>query len=82
MNRRIQHLWRNVHDTTMLFTFVLWLCVLPLVLLLTVPFFGWPGGLAGAAGTFIVALIVCYAICFFPTITREEELNARRPRLR
>jgi glucose-6-phosphate-specific signal transduction histidine kinase len=82
MKSRIRNLWNDVHDTTMLFSLILWLCVLPLVLLVTIPFFGWQGGLVGAVITFVVALVACYAICWFPNISTTKDSYVGRPRLR
>lgn len=42
---------------------VIWLCTLPLVGLLVVPFFGLKIGLAVAAAAFIAALLICWGIC-------------------
>ncbi len=41
----------------------IWLCTLPLVGLLVVPFFGLKVGLFVAAALFIVAIVVCWGIC-------------------
>lgn len=41
----------------------IWLCTLPLVGLLVVPFFGLKAGLVAAAALFIAALAVCWGIC-------------------
>ena len=82
MKSHFRNLWNNLHDTTMFLTIVLWLCVLPLVLWLTIPFFGWQGAGVSAAITLVAALVACYGICTFSKIPSEEELNAHRPRLR
>jgi len=41
----------------------IWLCTLPLVGLLVVPFFGLKVALAAAVMLFILALLVCWGIC-------------------
>ena len=82
MRARIRRVWNEIHDSTMLFALVLWLCGLPFVLLLVVPWLGWQVGLLGAAFTFMVTLLACYVLCIVPKITAGEELNAHRPRLR
>ncbi|NJC96616.1 MAG: hypothetical protein FIB03_09830 [Anaerolineae bacterium] len=41
----------------------IWLCTLPLVGLLVVPFFGLKVALAAAVLLFIFALLVCWGIC-------------------
>ncbi|MBI4674538.1 MAG: hypothetical protein HY741_23070 [Chloroflexi bacterium] len=73
MKARVSSLWSNVHDTTMLLTLVIWLCALPFILLLTIPFFGWQRGILAAASAFFLALVVCYALCYFPKISVEDE---------
>lgn len=42
---------------------VIWLCTLPLVGLLVVPFFGLKVGLFAAVALFIVAMVICWGIC-------------------
>ena len=42
---------------------LIWLCTLPLIGILIVPFFGWQAGLVAAAVLFILAMIVCWGIC-------------------
>jgi len=42
---------------------LIWLCTLPLIGILIVPFFGWQAGLAAAAVLFILAMFVCWGIC-------------------
>ena len=42
---------------------VIWLCTLPLVGLLVIPFFGLKIGLLVAVALFIVAMIICWGIC-------------------
>ena len=42
---------------------IIWLCTLPLVGLLVVPFFGLKVGLFVAVGLFITAIVVCWGIC-------------------
>lgn len=41
----------------------IWLCTLPLVGLLVVPFFGLKAGLAAAAALFVAAIVICWGIC-------------------
>jgi len=72
MKRRLRNLWIGLRDTTLFFTLLMWLCVLPFVLLLTVPFFGWQGGVIGAIITFVAALIGCYIICAYPQISSRR----------
>lgn len=42
---------------------LIWLCTLPLIGILIVPFFGWQAGLAAAAALFILAMVLCWGIC-------------------
>ena len=41
----------------------IWMCTLPLVGLLVIPFFGLKVGLIVAAALFIAAMLVCWGIC-------------------
>ena len=41
----------------------IWLCTLPLVGLLVIPFFGPQVGLAAAIALFIIAVGICWGIC-------------------
>ena len=47
----------------MVLALVLWLCLLPLVGLLIVPFFGFQAAALVAVALFVVALTICWGIC-------------------
>lgn len=66
----------------MLLSLALWLCALPIVLLLSVPFFGWQGGLGAAIITLLATIVVCWGICFFPKISTKDNAHVTGPRLR
>jgi len=51
------------HFDDMALAIIIWMCTLPLVGLLVVPFFGLKVGLAVAAALFIAAMIICWGIC-------------------
>ena len=82
MKALIANLAQGFHDTTMVLSLALWLCALPIVLLLTVPFFGWQVGIGAAIITLLAALVACWGICFFPKIPNEENANVTGSRLR
>ncbi len=82
MKTHIHIPWSENHEATMFYSLMLWLCVLPIVLLITVPFFGWQGGLSAAIITLLATIVVCWGICFFPKISTEDNANATGPRLR
>lgn len=82
MRTKMHDLLGGFQDTTMFMTLMVWICIVPFVVLFTLPFFGWQGGLTAAVITFIIALIVCWGICAFPQIPVEENSNARRPSVR
>lgn len=73
MRERIRAIFGGFQDTTMLLTLVIWLCVVPFVLLFTLPFFGWQGGLTAAVITLILALALCWGVCFYPKIIVKEK---------
>jgi len=51
------------HFDEMTLAIVIWMCTLPLVGLLIVPFFGLKVGLIIAAALFIAAMVICWGIC-------------------
>ena len=53
----------SLHSEDMALALVLWLCTLPLVGLLIVPFFGLKVGAIVAVALFIAAMAICWGIC-------------------
>lgn len=53
----------SIDSGDMALALVLWLCSLPLVALLVVPFFGLKVGAIVAVALFFVALTICWGIC-------------------
>lgn len=51
------------HFDDMALAIIIWLCTLPLVGLLVLPFFGLKVGLVVAAALFIAAMVICWGIC-------------------
>jgi hypothetical protein len=51
------------HFDDMALAITIWMCTLPLVGLLVVPFFGLKVGLVAAAALFIAAMVICWGIC-------------------
>ena len=51
------------HFDEMVLAIVIWMCMLPLVGLLILPFFGLKVSLLAAAGLLIAVLIICWGIC-------------------
>ncbi len=51
---------------TMALTLVVWLCSLPLVAIFVIPFFGLMVAIGVAAALLVLALIVCWRICWWP----------------
>lgn len=51
------------HFDEMVLAIVIWMCTLPLVGLLILPFFGLKVSLLAAAGLLIAVLIICWGIC-------------------
>jgi hypothetical protein len=52
-----------VHFDDMALAIIIWMCTLPLVGLLVVPFFGLKVGLIAAAALFIAVIVICWGIC-------------------
>lgn len=81
--RHILRMYQNdSHDATMLLALMLWLCVAPFVLLLTIPFFGWQGGLTAVVIALLITLALCWGVCLFPKNPEEAKTNAGGSRLR
>jgi hypothetical protein len=72
----VRNILHGFHDTTMFLSLMLWICVAPFILLLTVPFFGWEVGLSAVVIAFFIALALCWGICLFPKIPVKENKNA------
>ncbi len=51
-------------DTPVILAVFVWVCTLPLVGLLVVPFLGWGVGLTVAAALLIIFLVMCWLLCF------------------
>ncbi|MFQ5614098.1 MAG: hypothetical protein ACE5H9_18410 [Anaerolineae bacterium] len=51
-------------DLPVILAVFVWLCTLPLVALLVVPFFGWGVGLTVAAVLLVIILSLCWLLCF------------------
>jgi hypothetical protein len=51
------------HFDDMALCIIIWICTLPLVGLLVVPFFGLNVGLVAAAALFIAVMVICWGIC-------------------
>lgn len=58
-----KQLLRSFHSEDMALALVLWLCSLPLVALLVIPFFGLKAAAVVALVLFLVAMAVCWGIC-------------------
>ena len=80
--RTIRKYLSGFHDTTMFLALMLWLCVAPFVLLLTLPFFGWQGSVTAVVIAFLIALALCWGICLFPENSTEVNSNVNGSRLR
>ncbi len=78
MPKSIRDLLNGFHDTTMFLALGLWVCVAPLVLLFTAPFFGWQGGLTAVVLSFLIALALCWGICLFPRLSGDAGAKPRR----
>lgn len=51
------------HSEDMAVALTLWLCSLPLVGLIVMPFFGWEVTVAVVLTLLLVALVICWGIC-------------------
>lgn len=60
-------------DTTLEMTLILWLCTLPLVLLIVLPRWGSRVALLSAAALLVVMLFICWVLCHARAIKEEGE---------
>ena len=51
------------HFDDMALAITIWMCTLPLVGLLVIPFFGLKVGLVAAAALFTAVMVICWGIC-------------------
>ncbi|GIK37491.1 MAG: hypothetical protein BroJett011_13240 [Chloroflexota bacterium] len=54
---------RGIHAEEMALTLMLWLCCLPLIALLVIPFFGLKVAAVTALVLFFVMMVICWGIC-------------------
>lgn len=57
----VKRFWLN--SDTMVLAFLVWLCTLPLVALLIVPFFGLKAAGSVALVLFLLMLVMCWYLC-------------------
>jgi len=55
--------WLDTHFDQMALTIVLWLCSLPLIVLIVLPLLGLQVAVVAALALFFVMLAVCWGIC-------------------
>ncbi len=53
------------HGSTMGLTLLVWLCALPLILLVATPLWGWKVAGLAALALLLILLPVCWVICTF-----------------
>ena len=70
---------RTIHSEEMALMLMLWLCCLPLVGLLVIPFFGLKVAAAVALVLFFVMMAICWGICGWKVVTgRDISFDERR----
>jgi hypothetical protein len=67
---------REFWDTTLGMTLMLWLCTLPLVLIIVLPLWGSWMALVSAAVLLLVMLGICWALCSVTPL--QDRLNPPR----
>ncbi len=60
--------WLDTHFDRMALSLLVWLCSLPLVLLIIVPLFDLTVAAVVALVLFLVALVVCWSICTWKVV--------------
>ncbi len=69
------HRSRAAHEPWMLTSLLLWLCTLPLVGLLVLPWFGARVAVITAAALLVASVTACYAVCTWQAagLTRGDD---------
>jgi len=72
--------YAKFQDTTLFLTLALWLCTLPLLALLALPFLGWKLAAYLAGGLLVVDLFICWFVCTFRLVRKPvtEKLEERK----
>lgn len=60
--------WLDTHFDQMALTIVVWLCSLPLIVLVVLPLFSLQVAVVAALVLFFVMLAVCWGICTWKTV--------------
>ena len=66
---------RSFHSEDMALALMLWLCSLPLVALLVIPFFGLKVAAVVALILFLVMMAICWSICGWKVLTDRDSLR-------
>lgn len=67
---------------TLVLAFAGWLCSVPLLLLVAVPFFGWKAGAALVLAWFAIAALACFLLCFGRIVRKAPIPIGDRDRVR
>ncbi len=59
-------------DTPLITALLVWLCTLPLIGLVILPVFGLQVAAVVAAGLLLLALLACWALCWWPAATAHR----------
>ena len=65
-------------DTTLFLTLALWLCTLPVLALVALPFLGWKVTVYLAGGLLVIDLVVCWSMCTFRMVQKSEGESLKR----
>lgn len=65
-------------DTTLFLTLALWLCTLPVLALVALPFLGWKMTAYLAGGLLVIDLIVCWFVCTFRLVPKSAGESLKR----
>ncbi len=59
-------------DTTLFLTLAMWLCILPLLAIFTLPFLGWKVTIYLAGFLLVADLVACWFLCIFRLPQKPE----------
>jgi uncharacterized membrane protein YqjE len=65
-------MYRSTRSDEMLLALAVWLCGLPLLTLIVLPWLGWPAALTAAAVLLLAALAACWGACGWKVVASRR----------
>lgn len=65
-------------DAPLITALLVWLCTLPLIGLVILPFFGLQAAAIVAAGLLVLVLLICWTLCGWPVMMGGKRVQEKR----